>query len=240
MDPLLICVIAGAFAAAFAIGSVGFADALILNAIWLHFLPPMVAIPLVVCCGFAMHIVPLYKLRSTLDFSRLPPLVAGGLAGVPLGIWALVYVDPDTLKLGLGVFLALYVAWSLLTPGIVIQNWGGRAADALVGLTGGILGGLAGLSGVLPTLWTNLRGWPKQRQRGTFQPFVLAMHTLSIVLFAANGMITPQVLSYMAWSLPVILVGSWAGTKVYPYFSDLFFRRIILGLILTSAIALLF
>jgi hypothetical protein len=30
--------------------------------------------------------------------------------------------------------------------------------DALVGFAGGILGGLAGLSGPLPTLWASVRG----------------------------------------------------------------------------------
>ena len=34
-------------------------------------------------------------------------------------------------------------------------------------LAGGVLGGFAGLSGVLPTIWSGLRAWPKARQRGT-------------------------------------------------------------------------
>lgn len=88
--PLLI---AGAFAAAFVIGAVGFADALILNAVWLHIMEPAAAIPLVVMCGVAMHIVPLYKLRNTLDFSKLKPFIVGGVVGVPFGALALQYVD---------------------------------------------------------------------------------------------------------------------------------------------------
>src|SRR6266487_3872163 len=42
---------------------------------------------------------------------------------------------------------------------------GGRG----IGFAGGILGGLAGLSGVLPTLWASVRGWGKDERRGVFQ-----------------------------------------------------------------------
>lgn len=238
MDPSLVVVVAGAFVAAFAIGSVGFADALILNAIWLHFLPPTVAVPLVVCCGVIMHVVPLYQLRRVLDFSRLPVFVLGGLAGVPLGVWMLVGVTPDALKRGLGLMLLCYVAWVFLSPKSSVGEWGARRADAAVGFAGGVLGGLAGLSGVLPTLWTGLRGWPKDRQRGTFQPFVLVMHAISICLFLAAGMITPQVLGLVGWCLPAIVTGAWLGARVYPCFSDALFRRLILGLILISAVSM--
>ena len=50
-------------------------------------------------------------------------------------------------------------------------RFGGRPADAAVGFAGGILGGLAGLSGPLPTLWASVRGWTKDQRRGVFQIF---------------------------------------------------------------------
>ena len=90
--PLLLL---GAFAAAFVTGAVGFADALILNAVWLHIMDPAAAIPLVVSCGIAMHAMPLLKLRKRLDFSRLPPFVLAGMLGVPAGVWMLTRLDPQ-------------------------------------------------------------------------------------------------------------------------------------------------
>jgi len=104
----LLLLIAGAFAAAFVIGAVGFADALILNAVWLHIMEPAVAIPLVVACGILMHITPLFKLRKTLDFSRLWPFAVCGVFGVPLGTWALGYVEPELFKTIIGGFLFAY------------------------------------------------------------------------------------------------------------------------------------
>ncbi len=234
--PLLI---AGAFAAAFVIGAVGFADALILNAVWLHIMTPAEAIPLVVSCGFLMHALPLYKLRKTLDFSRLPPFVIFGIFGVPIGTWALGYLQPDVFRTVVGGFLAVYGTWMILRPHTSVGEVGGRPLDSLVGLSGGFLGGFAGLSGLLPTLWVGIRGWSRSMQRGTYQPFVLAMHALGIITFAASGMITQRTGNDLLWCLPALIIGSWLGVKAYPFINDVLFKRIILGLILISGITLL-
>ena len=130
--PLLI---AGVFAAAFVTGAVGFADALILNAVWLHIMPPVAAIPLVVACGVIMHATPLWKLRKKLDFYRLMPFVIGGLFGVPVGIWALGQVDPGMFKTMIGGFRGDCPAWVKTPPEPAwCDNRGqvGTAADAKV------------------------------------------------------------------------------------------------------------
>ncbi len=234
--PLLI---AGAFAAAFVIGAVGFADALILNAVWLHIMEPAAAIPLVVACGILMHVTPLYKLRKTLDFSRLLPFALCGVFGVPIGTWALGYMEAQHFKTVIGVFLLAYGIWMLMRPHTSVGEAGGRPADGLIGLGGGFMGGFAGLSGLFPTLWVGVRGWSKSRQRGTYQPFVLIMHALGIVTFAASGMLTMRTGIDFLWCFPAVVVGSWLGVKIYPYLNDALFKRIILGLILISGATLL-
>jgi len=241
IDPslYLLLLIAGAFTAAFVIGAVGFADALILNAVWLHIMAPAVAIPLVVACGILMHVTPLYKLRKTLDFSRLPPFAVCGVFGVPLGTWALGYIEPELFKTIIGVFLVVYGLWMLMRPHTTVGEAGGRPVDGLVGLGGGFMGGFAGLSGLFPTLWVGVRGWSKSRQRGTYQPFVLIMHGLGIATFAASGMLTARTGIDFLWCLPAVIIGSWLGVKVYPYLDDALFKRIILGLILLSGFTLL-
>ena len=234
--PLLI---AGAFAAAFVIGAVGFADALILNAVWLHIMEPAVAIPLVVACGIIMHVTPLYKLRKTLDFSRLLPFAVCGVFRVPIGTWALGYVEPELFKNIIGGFLFAYGIWMLAHPHTSVGEFGGRPVDGLVGLSGGFMGGFAGLSGLFPTLWVGVRGWSKSRQRGTYQPFVPIMHGLGIATFALSGMLTLRTGIDFLWCLPAVIIGSWLGVKVYPYLNDSLFKRIILGLILLSGFTLL-
>ena len=229
----------GAFCAAFVIGAVGFADALILNAVWLHIMTPTSAIPLVVSCGVLMHLIPLYKLRKTLDFSGLPPFLLCGIFGVPVGVWVLNFSNPDVFKGVIGGLLIVYGAWMLVRPHTAIGDVGGRPADSMIGLGGGFLGGFAGLSGILPTIWVGLRGWPGIRQRGVYQPFVLIMHVLGIATFAASGAMTAQTFIDLSWCIPFIIAGSWLGVRVYAHVNDRILRKIILSLILVSGITLL-
>jgi len=241
LDPTLYVVVllAGAFAAAFVIGAVGFADALILNAAWLHIMDPAAAIPLVVSCGIVMHIAPLYKLRRQLDFSRLIPFVSFGVFGVPVGVFVLGYMEPDVFRAVIGALLFVYGVWMFMRPHATVGESGGRIADGVVGACGGVMGGFAGLSGLAPTLWSGLRGWPKDRQRGTYQPFVVVMHAMAIGTFVMAGLMTERTGTDFLLCLPVVIAGSWLGTKVYPYLNETLFRRIILGLILFSGISLL-
>ena len=51
------------------------------------------------------------------------------------------------------------------------------------------MGGIGGYSGVIPTIWTQLRGWKKEAARAVYQPFILFAHIgvmLCIGLMAFN------------------------------------------------------
>jgi uncharacterized membrane protein YfcA len=235
----LLLLLVGAFFAAFVTGAVGFADAMILNAIWLHIMDPIAAIPLLVSCGVLMHMLPLYRLRNTLNFSRLLPFVAGGVLGVPFGAWILGYIEPDIFRTVIGVLMVVYGCWMFLRPHTSVGEVGGGPLDGLVGLGGGIMGGFAGLSGLFPTIWSGVRGWTKHLQRGSCQPFVLIMHGVGVVTFVSTGKFTQQTAIDLIWCIPVLVIGSWLGLKVYPYLNDLLFKRIIIGLNLIAGITLL-
>ena len=49
-----------------------------------------------------------------------------------------------------------------------------ESADFVVGAFGGVMGGIGGFTGVLPSLWVTLRGWDKDLQRSVIQNFSLA------------------------------------------------------------------
>ena len=54
-----------------------------------------------------------------------------------------------------------------------------------VGFLGGLFGGVAGLSGIFPAIWTQIRGWPKDIARGVYQPFIVMAHVLTLLLIGA-------------------------------------------------------
>src|SRR5260370_17344174 len=80
-------------------------------------------------------------------------------------------------------------------------RFGGRLADGKIGFAGGILGGLAGLSGPLPILWASVRGWGKDERRGVFQTFSWTVLPAALCLQAGTGFITGQ----GVWLAPLLL-----------------------------------
>ena len=83
-----------------------------------------------------------------------------------------------------------------------------------------------------------LRGWVKARQRGVYQPFVFAMHGLSVAWLAWKGHVDVETGMRLLWCLPAIFLGGWVGLKVYHLLDEKRFRQFILALLLVSGAAL--
>src|SRR5258708_10800866 len=143
----------GTFAAALVTGVAGFAFGLVAAAIWLHILTPMQTATLIIAFGLVVQGISVWKLRHALRWSRLWPFLLGAAFGVPLGVAVLGWARPDYVRVIVGVVLVLYSAYSLARPAMKPVKAGGATADAGVGFLNGILGGLTGLPGLLPTLW---------------------------------------------------------------------------------------
>src|SRR6266478_3253134 len=161
----------GALAGGFVSGLAGFGTALIALGIWLYVLPPTVAVPLVLISSIAAQTSTLPSFWRSIDYRLVWPFLIGGLAGVPLGTVLIAHADPRVFKLSIGVLLLIFPVALYFDRRPLAVRFGGRVADAAIGFSGGILGGLAGLSGPLPILWATVRGWGKDERRGIFQTF---------------------------------------------------------------------
>jgi uncharacterized membrane protein YfcA len=148
------------------------------------------------------------------------------------------HADPRVFKLSVGVLLLVFPTALYLNRRPIALSFGGRVADATIGFAGGILGGLAGLSGPLPTLWASVRGWGKDERRGIFQTFNGTVLTAALCLQAATGFITSEVVWLALLALPASLFGAWLGTRAYHVLSDKNFRDVVLGLLFLSGLGL--
>ena len=151
----------GALIGGLASGAAGFAAGVAASAIWLHAIAPIHVAVLVVAGGLIMQCTTLWTLRRSLDVQRLWPFILAGVLGVPFGVWLLVRTDPGKLKVAIGVFLIVYGIYALAGRRLPHVT-AGRGADVAIGFISGIMGGLGGYNGVLPAVWTQLRGWSKE------------------------------------------------------------------------------
>lgn len=233
-------VVVGALIAGFVNGLTGTAYALVAMSFWLYAMPPTFAAPLVCLCAVAGHLQALSQIWHGIRWPRLWPFLAAGMVGVPLGTILLQHLRPDPLKLGVGCLLVVYVGWNLLLrrpP--VVASWGGRIADGAAGFAGGVLGGMASLSGPIPVTWVQLRNWSRAEQRGVNQPYNMAILLLALISAAVSGLLDARWLLWAAIALPASLLGARIGLLLYGRVDDLQFRRIVIAMLGVSGLTLI-
>lgn len=227
-------VLGGALLGGLVSGLTGFGTGLVALPVWLQVLPPQQAAPLVVICSVVAQLQTLPAIWHALDWRRMAPFLAGGALGVPLGVACLPHVALGPFKLGLGVVLVLLCSALLLGKWLPRIQHAGRGADALVGLGGGFLGGLAGLSGPLPTLWASLRPWGKDERRAVFQGFNFSVLLFALVAQAASGVVTASVGWLVLAALPGTVLGAWVGRRLYGRLDAERFNRLVQAVLLAA------
>src|SRR3954447_25449992 len=130
----LAIVVAGALLAGFTSGFAGFGTGLVAAGFWFHALPVAMVPPLIVLASVAGQIVGLLIVRKSFDWIRVMPFLVGGVIGVPFGVALLTVASPQSLKIVVGIFLAVYAIIGLTSRSKRgIGTAGGGMADGAVG-----------------------------------------------------------------------------------------------------------
>ena len=239
-DPLWYLVLSiGVFAGAVVSGLVGFAFSAAAGAILLHVLPPTEAVPLMMACSLVVQAASLVALRGTVKWRGSLVLTAGGALGVLPALYLLHNVDARMFRVGFGAFLAFYAAYMLLRPAIAYaRDAPGRLRDAVVGFGGGLVGGLTAMPGALPALWCELRGMPKEQQRGLVQPYIVVMQVFALVIMLARNGVPTKALVDLTLSLPALAAGSALGIVMFGRINDSLFREIVLVVLMVAGVFL--
>lgn len=234
--------VAGAFLGAVVSGSSGFAFGVVASAVWLHALPPLRAVPLIVASSMMLNIAFTLHMRRDISLRQILPMLLGSLVGVPLGVAVLQTANAGALRTGIGLLLIAYSLFLLFArrlPVLVLAGRRSALADGTVGLLSGVLGGATSLNGVLTAMWVRLRGWSKIEQRAMTQPFVLFTHALTLSWLGGVGGLDVRTGLDILYCLPALAVGGWVGLHVFRRLSDSGFNRVVLWLLLVAGVSLL-
>lgn len=238
-DHLTLVVAAGAICAGFVQGLSGFGFGLTAMSFWAWALDPRLAAVLAVFGSLTGQVIAALTVRRGFDLRRLLPFLLGGLVGIPIGVAILPRLDMLLFKAVLGTLLVLWCPAMLLAAKLPKIRAGGRVADAVAGGLGGVMGGLGGFTGTIPTLWCTLRGFAKDEQRAIIQNFNLAALAVTMTVYLARGMVTRDMLPMFAIVAPAMLVPTLLGARLYIGISEAGFRKVVLGLLTASGVALL-
>ena len=221
----------------------GFAFSAICGVMLLHMMSdPLQVVETMMVCSIAIQSLSVATLWCDVKWRELLAFLAGGTIGLPFGVWLLLNLGHVGFREAVGTLLTAYAAYALLKRPVTIRS-GGNLVDACVGFLGGITGGLAGFPGATVTIWCGMRGWDKRRQRGIYQPFILLMQVLALLLIqimrpSVTRSVGPSLVPLVEF-VPVALLGTWFGLAIFRRLSDRTFTLAVNLLLLASGFGLL-
>lgn len=225
------------FLASLVAGLAGFAFGLVASGIWLHVISPVQSAVLIAAFACVVQSLAIWRMRHLVRWRAIMPFVIGGAIGIPIGAEILRHVSQQTMRGVLGAFIIAFCIYFIAKPDL------GRARsypllDGTVGVLGGIVGSLTGLAGIVINIWTTMQGLPKDEQRAVFQPSAVVLFILTLIWFSGAGIIPAGTGQLFLVGLPLVVIGTWLGLKLYGHLNDAAFRRLVLALLLVSGLTL--
>lgn len=213
----------------------------------LWFMPPTRAIPLLMALSIANQLLSMNQLKHDMLptsqwWSHGPTAyVAGGVCGVPFGIWVMANLPAAELTLVTGIVLLLYSIWMVVKPHTLSISKTSSTEHMLVGMVGGLIGGFTAFPGSVLVVWASLKNLSKTEQRAIVQPYILAMQIISLIsmIFMRSGDLTSNPFDMTFWMcfallVPIVLPMTKLGVIAFKKLSDMNFKNITLGLLAFS------
>lgn len=231
----------GALAGGFINGFAGTGTAVFSLGFFLLVLEPLSAVALAALIAVISGVQGLVVVRTEIrqSIASIRRFLIPGVIGVPISVELLSFVDASLLRLlvaGMLIIFGGYFGFRSKLPKMTNVT---PVADVAVGFIGGVLGGLASLSGMLPRLWLSMRPRPKAQTRATLQSYNFVLLSITVILLALHGAYNKTTLSALLIALPVGLIAAQLGINVFRRVSDNQFRRLLILLCLLCGVGLL-
>jgi len=222
--PLLIAVV---FLASVVQGATGFGFGLFAVAVLSLFLKLKVATPLLALLNLPVILYLTWRLRRSVVWSGLTPIVVGLLVGIPLGIFFLVKCPQDILLRVLGVVLIASAVRAARPNGPTDSGTTparptlrSTAVGGLVGLATGALGGAFNTGGPPVIAYVYCRPGTKEQRTATLQAVFAISVVARIIVMAAppTSLYDRSILLAALACLPGGIVGTLGGYALFRRF----------------------
>ena len=175
-----------------------------------------------------------YRVWDHVRWPTVGTLMVGSWLGMPLGLLLLLRVPEDALRLIVG--LAVVVLAGALAAGLRITARGLRTEFA-VGAMSGVLQTSTSMSGPPVVSYLVGRGDHRDAFRGGMGVYLLTGSMAAVTIFAIAGVISREALLLSLIGLPAVVAGNVAGTWLVSRIDAGLFRRIVIALLLATALS---
>jgi uncharacterized protein len=223
--------------ASFVHGLAGFGIGLVSLALLPLLMSPVTAVVLMTIYALVFSLAVFLPLRREVEARALALLVAGTIAGTPLGVWLLAVLPGPVLTRMIGATLIVIVLLEWL--GVYPERVAGRRWALGAGLLAGVAGGAVGTPGPPVVLYTAARGWPPRAVKSTLQAFFVVNQGLILAGYWWAGLLTREVWHVTAVFLIPAALGVVAGVALFNRVDQASFRKIVFAVIFVSGVVLL-
>lgn len=225
------------FGAGFVRGYAGFGFAALVVTSAALVTDPLHFVPVVVIADILLTAQQARGIRADVDWSRVLPMLAGCLVGVPLSIAALQAVGVDAARAAISGFVLAMCA--VLLAGFRIARPVGAPGHAAVGLLSGLANGAA-VGGLPVAAFFAAAGVAPAAFRATLIAYFTLMDLWTLPLMAIAGIVARDTLLATALGLPLMMAGVWLGSRRFLSTPPQEFRRFAIFLLMAlSALGLI-
>lgn len=161
-------------------------------------------------------------------------LALGVAAGTPLGAAVLALAEPQALRWG--VALVILALLGLLVGGWRFRGVPSRPVTLGFGLAGGVLGGVAMVSGPPAMAYLLGRGGTARQLRADFALYLAAGSVFAGIAYAVAGLLDRTLLGPFLVAAPAYWLGILGGTRMFGLASERSFRLACFGMIGAAAL----
>jgi uncharacterized membrane protein YfcA len=231
---MIIFACASVFIAGVIKGIIAFGFNLIAVSALLFFLSPKLIVPIINLLSAISSLYMLIGLFKHVQIKRILPLLIGGVIGIPFGVYWLVILKPDMLKVLMGIVITAFAL--LFASGFRKEIKNEKPAFLLLGLISGILSGSTSLGGVPVILFFINQDCDKRAFRANLTLLYAILGMASFLGYIKGNLITGEIIKYSIILLIPLTLGILAGMKLVHRVNEILFKRIALIIIIVSGL----
>jgi uncharacterized protein len=218
---------------AIARGYSGFGFSAILVSSWALVTDPARAVVVALCLEVAASIMQAFSVWGEIPWKRVGLLMAGAVVGTPAGAYLLAHAPREPLKLAIGVFVLISAA--LLLYGFKLEGKSQGSRTAAVGVASGLANGAVAMGGLPVALFLTAEGDRPQQIRASVIAYFFLLDITGLIFLARESVVTSEMLSLAAISLPITALGVWLGGRRFLGATPDSFRRTTLVMLMGIA-----
>ena len=222
------------FIASFIQGITSFGFALISAPLLMIIISPNIAIPIIIMNALIINTTLLIEVRKGIDLRIISPLIVGGIIGLPIGTYLLIFLDVGIIKIIVGIII---ITFSIcLIKGYRKKIRREKLSFGLIGISSGILQSSTSMSGPPVILSYTNQNFNKKSFRANIVGYFWVLNLATIPVFYVSNIINLEVTRYAINFIPITIIGVIIGIKLSSKIKEKIFQKIVLIIVSISGL----